>query len=385
MKQQFLIISIIFCSFISWIIGAFLLLHYYPSLFIEESLEIRTQQEEWKLIEKKSIEIQNLESEITQVVEDISPSVVSIIISRDLPIFRSDPFGFFSIPNESVSRKVGWGSGFFVSTDGKILTNRHVVQDNNSEYTVILKDGSEYNAEVLALDPVNDLALIKIIDVEKEFQPLQISSAQSSIKIGQFGVAIGNALAEFQNSVSLGIISGKNRTISAGGESLSGLLQTDAAINPGNSGWPLVDLNGKVIGINTAIATGWSGVGFAFALSQERIDYILESVEKTGKIWRPFIGINYVDITPSLANKYSLKSRFWAYIIDEENSIVKGSSADKNGIEPGDIILEVNNKSVHPWVLTSFIQNSLPSDILELKILKKSWKEQIINLELWEY
>jgi len=134
-----------------------------------------------------------------------------------------------------------------VSQDGIILTNKHVISDPNAAYTVILSDGSEYDTTLLAIDPLNDLALIKIIDSEKSFIPLSIISETQDIQVGQFSIAVGNALAEFQNSVSLGIISGKDRTIEASGESLGGLIQTDAAINPGNSGGPLLDLNGNVI------------------------------------------------------------------------------------------------------------------------------------------
>jgi serine protease Do len=225
---------------------------------------------------------------------------VSIVIKKDLVIYRSDPWGFFQQPAGSVSRKVGGGSGFFIREDGTILTNKHVVQDPSAEYTVILHDGREYPAEILALDPVNDLAVIQIRDEAETFTPLPVIS-EDSTQIGQFVLAVGNALSEFQNSVSLGIISGKNRSIEAQNEVLSGLIQTDAAINPGNSGGPLLSTEGTVVGINTAIASNSDGIGFAIELTQAKIDYILKSIEESGRIKRPFIGINYILNSPGVA------------------------------------------------------------------------------------
>ena len=167
------------------------------------------------------------------------------MISKDLVVYRSDPWGFFQQPTGTVRRQVWGGSGFFVKKDGTILTNKHVVSDPNAEYTVILSDGIEYPAKVLGLDPVNDLAVIKIesTEAQKEFTPLPIIADTQEVQIGQFVIAVGNALAEFQNSVALGIVSGKDRSIEAEGTQLTGLLQTDAAINPGNSGGPLLNLS----------------------------------------------------------------------------------------------------------------------------------------------
>jgi serine protease Do len=254
----------------------------------------------------------------------------------------------------------------------------------DAQYTVILNTWEEYDAQVLALDPVNDLAIISIQDNVNEFLALPISTDLENIQIWDFSIAVGNALAELQNSVSLWIVSGKNRTIQAGWDSLSWLIQTDAAINPWNSGWPLINLQWEVIWINTAIASNSNGIWFAYGLTQERINYMLRSVAESGRIMRPFIGINYIPNSAGVANQLWLWSNKWVYIIDEVDSILVGSSADKAGLEPGDIILEVNEKSL--WVnitLGYIIQNSLPWDILKLKVLKKSWEEKNINLELW--
>jgi len=172
-----------------------------------------------------------LENTINSTVEEIAPSVVSIIIKKDMVIYRSDPWGFFQQPAWTVNRKVGWGSGFFVKKDGTIITNKHVVQDIDAQYTVILNTWEEYDAKVIALDPVNDLAVIKITDTNRDFTALPLIESLDEVKVWDFWIAVWNALAEFQNSVSLWIVSGKNRTIEAGWDSLSWLLQTDAAIS----------------------------------------------------------------------------------------------------------------------------------------------------------
>ncbi len=318
---------------------------------------------------------------------DSAQSIVSIVISKDLVVYRSDPWGFFQQPSGTVRRQVGGGSGFFVKKDGTILTNKHVVSDPNAQYTVILSDGSEYLAKVLGLDPVNDLAVIKIepTETQKEFTPLPIVTDTQEVQIGQFVIAVGNALAEFQNSVALGIVSGKDRSIEAEGTQLTGLLQTDAAINPGNSGGPLLNLSGSVVGINTAIASGGSGVGFAFGLTQNRVDYILKSLAEHGRIKRPFIGINYIPNSPGVAAELGLSVDTGVYVFDEAGSIVAGSSAQKAGVEPGDIILKVGEKEASGELLLHIIQNSLPGDILKLTLLKKSGETKEVSLTLGEY
>ena len=244
----------------------------------------------------KNISITQLESEITDIVKDVSPSVVNIIISKELTVYKNDPFNFFRQPVGSIERKVWGGTGFFVSKDWIILTNKHVIQDQNAQYTVILNNWDEYPATILAKDPITDLAVIKI-DTNKEIIPLEFinnyEGENSQIQIWQFAIATGNALAEFQNSVSLGVISWINRTIEAENEKLSGLLQTDAAINPWNSWGPLINLDWKVMWINTAISGNAQWIGFSIPLSKTRVDFILKSIEKYGEIKKPFIWINY--------------------------------------------------------------------------------------------
>jgi len=397
MKQTILILIIIMFSVIWGWIGAYGVLKLSPETFTSLQKSPHRGESETQSIAASSllagenwersveqVDLISLENTITQTVSTIAPSVVSIVIKRDLVVYRSDPYGFFQRPTGTVSRQVGGGSWFFVKDDGTILTNKHVVQDTQAEYTVILNTGEEYDARVIALDPVNDLAIIKIDDQNRSFTSLPISEKLDDTQIWDFSIAVWNALAELQNSVSLWIVSGKNRTIQAGWDSLSWLLQTDAAINPWNSGWPLINLSGEVIAINTAIATNSNGIWFAYWLTQERVNYMIESIQESGRIMRPFIGINYIPNSQGVANQLWLASNKWVYIIDEAESVVDWSSAELAGLQPWDIILEVNKKEL--WVtitLSNIIQNSLPGDILELKVLKKNWEEKIIDLELW--
>lgn len=386
MKHTFLLLTIILFSVISGGIWAYWVLHYSHNIS-SQNVDIQAKHIPWDKSSQENtpeLTMQSLENIINTTVQNIAPSVVSIIIKKDLVIYRSDPWWFFQEPAGTVSRQVWGGSWFFIKEDGTIITNKHVVSDTNAQYTVILNTGEEYDAQVIALDPVNDLAIIKITDTQNLFTPLALIEDVESVDVWDFALAVWNALAEFQNSVSLGIISGKNRSIEAGWDSLSGLLQTDAAINPGNSWWPLVNLDGNVIGINTAIASNSNGIGFAFGVTKNRIDYMLRSIETDGRIMRPFIGINYIANSPGVARELWLAKDYGVYIVDEAESVVPWSSAQLAGLEPWDIILEVTGKKLGSINDLSFIiQNSLPGDILQLKVLKKNWEEKNIALELW--
>ena len=208
------------------------------------------------------------EESTIKVVNDASPAVVSIIITKDLPVieqyyinpFPDSPFNF-QIPQYrqkgTQKQEVGGGTGFIISENGMILTNEHVVADTEADYTVLTNDGKKYPAEVLARDSVRDLAIIKIKEADRSFPTLKLGDSDS-LQIGQTIIAIGNALGEFRNTVSVGVISGLGRTITAGGggtvETQEDVIQTDAAINPGNSGGPLLNLKGEVIGVNFAMA-----------------------------------------------------------------------------------------------------------------------------------
>lgn len=339
------------------------------------------------------------ESQVIDTVKKVSPSVVSIIISKDLPLYRqgvrqfgnglNDPFFNFSIPFQEYERdengnvksekkQIGGGSGFIVSKDGLVVTNRHVVEDEEASYTVITSDGKEYNAEVLARDTLNDFAVIKMVDTdENKVQELPFVSLGDSeaLQIGQKVVAIGNALAEFQNTVTTGVVSGKGREVTAGSvegsEDLVNLIQTDAAINPGNSGGPLVDLAGNVIGINTAVSAEAQGIGFAIPIDD--VKSLIETVEKNGKIVRPFLGVRFMLLDEAKAKELQLDVEGGALLVgDEANgefAVIPGSPADEAGLKLKDVILQVDGQKVdadHPLNVTVAKKN--PGDTIRLKI-----------------
>ena len=340
------------------------------------------------------------ESQIIDTVDKVSPSVVSIVISKDLPLYRqgvrqfnfdeffNDPFNFnvpFQQPDvdengnvKKEKRQIGGGSGFIVSEDGLVITNRHVVQDDEAEYTVITNDGKEFPAEILAKDTLNDFAVLKMQDSDEnkvENLPIAELGDSSSLKIGQKVIAIGNALAEYQNTVTTGIVSGIGRDIVAGSfqssESLINLIQTDAAINPGNSGGPLVNLEGQVIAINTAIADGAEGIGFAIPIND--VKSLIDNVEKNGKIVRPFLGVRFMMLDENKAKELKIDVESGALLVgDEANgefAVVPGSPADKAGLEIKDVILEVDGQPVtsdNP--LHVIINSHQPGDTIKLKV-----------------
>lgn len=189
--------------------------------------------------------LKNLSNSVKGVAKQLSPSVVSIIISKDVQVYRTDPFGFFYEPSGTLKRKVGGGTGFFVTKDGLILTNKHVVADPAATYSIITASNEEFIGKVLALDPTTDLAIMQAYSGDKKLTDREVVSFiedTASIEVGDFLIAIGNALAEFKNTVTFGVVSALGRTIEASDlsnsemELLTGLIQTDAAINPGNSG-----------------------------------------------------------------------------------------------------------------------------------------------------
>lgn len=352
------------------------------------------------------------ENSIVKAVERANPAVVSIVVTRDVPIIERyyqdspevpfDPFNdffggsnFFSpfnlrVPqyrqNGTQKQEVGGGSGFIVSADGLIVTNRHVVDQEEAEYTVFRNDGTKFDAKVLAKDTVNDLAIIKI---EGKDLPFLEFADSDNLKVGQTAIAIGNALAEFRNTVSVGVISGLARSITAGdnmgqSEQLDEVIQTDAAINPGNSGGPLLSLNGQVIGVNVAVALGSENIGFALPANVAK--ETLDSVVRTGKIERAYIGVRYAMITPALVEKNKLSVNYGALVVRgesaEELAVMPGSPADKAGLVEGDIILEIDGVKIEGSnTLSSLVQKRNVGDTLNLKLLSKG-QEKTVNVTL---
>ena len=340
------------------------------------------------------------EEEIVRVVEDISPAVVSIIVTKDLPVFEYyvdplDPFNggwpFYTLPQQrqkgTERKEIGGGTGFIVSSDGLIVTNKHVVSDEDADYTVLTNDGSKFSAEVLARDPIQDLAILKIDGNDTSFPTVELGNS-SDTRIGQTVIAIGNALGEFRNTVSVGVISGLGRTITASGggtmETMEDVIQTDAAINRGNSGGPLLNLKGEVIGINTATVLGAQSIGFAIPVDKAKKD--IKQVKAGGKIVYPFLGIRYILITAILQENNSLPVDYGALITkrDElgEVAIVPGSAADKAGLKENDIILEFDGQKINiDNSLAKLIQRKEPNDSITLKVLRDD-EEIIISVVL---
>jgi S1-C subfamily serine protease len=336
-------------------------------------------------------------------VERAMPAVVSVVITKDMPIFEqyySNPFGNddffrqffgdlnFSVPqlrqNGTERREIGAGTGFFVSIDGLIVTNKHVVQDEEAEYTVVTSDGQKFVAEVLGRDSVNDLAVLKITaENKKEFPYLPFAEVEP--KVGQSVIAIGYALGEFTNSVSVGIVSGLSRDITAGdnqgnAEQLYDVIQTDAAINPGNSGGPLLNLRGEVIGINVAVNQGAQGIGFALPIDD--VERVVSSVIETGRIARPFLGVRYVMITPEMAKANQLPVDYGALVARGERQIdlavTPGSPADLAGIVENDIILEIDSEKLTPTnSLVRAVRDLMSGDKVKLKILHKGEEREL--------
>jgi serine protease Do len=342
------------------------------------------------------------EATIVDVVTKANPAVVSIVVTKDVPIIERyfenlDPFGgFFNDPfwgfdfqvprireRGTERREVGGGSGFFVSKDGLIITNRHVVADTEAEYTVFTNDGDMYNARVLARDPVLDVAVLKI---EAFNTPYLEFGNSDEIRIGQTVIAIGNALGEFRNSVSVGVVSGLSRSVIAGDnfgrlELLEEVIQTDAAINPGNSGGPLLNSSGRVIGVNVVVARGAENIGFA--LPSNLVESVVRSVVEHGEIVRPYLGVRYVQVTPVLKERHGLPVDYGVLVVSggspEHPAVVRNSPANKAGIKENDIILELDGVRIDEKRSLGFLirQRSI-GDTIVLKVLRNG-EEKIIS------
>ncbi len=341
------------------------------------------------------------EQAIIDAAKRVSPSVVSIVISKNVPVYEQDfvnPFGPNSpfdiqvpqyVERGSKLQEVGAGSGFIVSADGLVVTNKHVVSDPAASYTVFTNDQKKYQAKVMALDPVQDLAIIKIQSGDI-FSAVEVGDS-SGVQVGQTVIAIGNALGQFSNSVSVGIVSGLSRTISAsdqlGGfsETLEGIIQTDAAINAGNSGGPLVNLKGQVIGINTAMAEGAQSIGFAIPSNRAKKD--VQQVAQNSKITYPFLGIRYIAIDEEVQQQFHLSVDYGVMIYRGargEVAVSQGSGADKAGLKEGDVVVELNGERVTAQSsLANMILQYNPGDTVTLKILRDG-KEMEVKVVLGE-
>ncbi len=406
--------SVFFASFISFIIILSILLgvawYYRARVFgylakeyvLSSQLGYGSNKITEKIIEKQSVFTQ--EFFIVDAVKKTNPAVVSIVISKEIPTYEAyidpsqqvNPFGDlfpgfnFNVPQYrqkgTEKKQIGSGSGFFVSSDGLIVTNKHVVADITALYTVFTNDGKKHIAKIIARDPVMDIAIMKIEGID--FPSVSFGNSDT-LQLGQSVIAIGNALGEFKNTVSVGVISGLSRSVTAGDatgktELLDHVIQTDAAINPGNSGGPLLDLSGRVIGVNVAVAQGSQNIGFALPINS--IKGVIESVKATGKIIRPYLGVRYVAINAEVKEKNNLTVDYGVLVkigaTASDLAVIPGSSADKAGIVENDIILEIDGVKLDDKnSLASIIRQKSVGATIKLKILRKG-VEKIVPVTL---
>lgn len=318
---------------------------------------------------------------VIKVIKKVMPSVVSIAIAEKLEDLQKQfPKGFNpTIPDGTVDDRgmvtTGGGSGFIVAEDGLILTNKHVVSEKKAEYTVILSDGRTFPAKILSRDPINDVAILKI---DAAGLPCVRLGDATKLELGQSLIAIGNALGIFRNTVSVGIVSGLSRSITAqqdpdaAPQEMRGLIQTDAAINPGNSGGPIVDSDGLVVGVNAAIVSGAQSIGFAIPVNAARRD--IDDIKKYGRIRRPLLGLRYVMVDGGLQKKMNLSVDHGALVMREtqhDAAVVPDSPAEKADVRENDIVLEINGKKLdrdHP--VQDLLQDANVGDEIELLILR---------------
>ncbi len=321
---------------------------------------------------------------ISQIAKTVGPSVVSVNVSITSQSPGTSSTGFFGFSQPSQEQAAG--TGIILSSKGLIMTNRHVVPTGTTSVSVTLSDGTELK-DVSVLGRTSDsdtldIAFLKVNNLDGHKLTPAVIGDSSSVQVGDDVVAIGNALGQFQNTVTSGIISGYGRSVQAGSsgsasssdtENLDNLFQTDAAINEGNSGGPLVNLNGQVIGINTAIAGNAQNVGFSIPINDVR--GLINQVLKTGKFARPYLGIRYIPLTADIANSYDLKVQNGAYIAPAVDaaapSILVGGPADSAGLQERDILTEIDgNKIDQTHSLTSLLDQHQPGDKIDITFVR---------------
>ncbi len=323
----------------------------------------------------------NEESVVIDVVEEVGPSVVTINIEKEQSAsslsIEFGPFGFFFPQSQGEPQKIeqNIGSGFIISKDGLVVTNKHVVEETQATYKIITKDDQSYEVQKIFRDPVNDLAILKI--EANNLQPVEMGDSDK-LKVGQFVIAIGTALGEFKNTVTTGVVSGLGRGITAGSalegytERLDNVIQTDAAINPGNSGGPLLNSSGQVIGINVAIASGGENIGFAIPINI--IKEAIDNFNQTGQFDRPFLGIRYQMISQDIALMNNIPQG--AYIVE----VVADGPADEAGVKVGDIITQFNGQKIEDE-LNKLISQKKVGDEVQLKLWRDG-QELEVNVVL---
>ena len=291
---------------------------------------------------------------IPDIIEKVLPAVVSItaskIVEEKNPLSRQG-FLFFSdkISYSKKEIRIGGGSGFIVDKSGIVVTNKHVIGEDGEEFDVFTQKGKKIRGKIIEIDEFNDIAFLKIRG--NNFPIIKLGDSLN-LRLGETVIAVGNTLGIFQNTVSVGVISGLSREITAvsqiGQENikLRGLIQTDAAINPGNSGGPLINMKGEAIGINIATVLGAENIGFAFPINIVKKD--LRDIKKYGRIREPFLGIRYLLLNKVIKEKFNLPVERGALILPElgKRGVLPNSPGEKAGLKEGDIILEIGGKKV---------------------------------------
>lgn len=307
----------------------------------------------------------SLQQKVIQATQSNLPNVFSVVITKNLKYLLDDPFDFYPMMIEQRPTKIGEGSAIYIQ-DWYFLTNKHVVNDLQADYTLLDQQGNKFEVDGIWQDPILDLAI-----VHSKWAQLKANNnfvdGSKSIPIGNFVLAIGNALGEYNNTVTFGIISNKWRVLKQNANSsiYIGLYQTDTAINPWNSGGPLVDINdGKIIWVNTAISTWWEGIGFSIPINKQMVQAMLVSIQQNGKIQHPFLWIAYKPVEE------------WFLI----QKVLEDSVAQKAGLEQWDIITQINGKKLDStYPLIYYLYQFSPEQSIDLKIKSE---DEIKNIEI---
>lgn len=324
-------------------------------------------------------------------VEVLKPSVVNISTTSvvkqrgflqqapNTPYGRKDPFEDFfkkffggQNPQQKEFKRQGLGSGFIISQDGYVVTNNHVVE-RAEDIKVILEDGTEFKAEVIGKDAKTDLAVLKI-EAEYDFVAVEVGNSDQ-LRIGDWVMAIGNPFG-LGYTVTSGIISAKGRSLGLG--AYDDFIQTDAPLNPGNSGGPLFNLNGEVIGVNTAISARGQGIGFAIPINLA--SNVINQLKDSGKVVRGWLGVIIQEITPEIAEGIGLDGTNGALIAE----VSPDSPADKAGLKSGDVVIKFNNQPIEEFAdLTRFVGAAKPDSDVNLTIIRDG-KEKVLDVKLGE-
>lgn len=354
------------------LIGILLILVGFSDLIDKSNLKLNLPSTPLQNQSNEKVKVVTEESVVIDTVKNYGPSVVTVAetLQSNPSQFFFGPFGFTPQQDNSPQGPQNIGSGFIVSSDGMVVTNKHVVSDTSGTYQIITSDDKKYDVQKIYRDPLNDVAILKIDPSQNPGRTLKpvVMGDSSNLQVGQFVIAIGTPLGQFQNTVTTGVISGLGRGIAAGDEfqgyveRLDNVIQTDAAINPGNSGGPLINSGGQVIGINSAIAQNGQNIGFALPINVVKDS--LNNFNQTGQFNRPYLGVAYKIVNKDTAIANDLAEG--AYI----QQVVSNSPAQKAGIKQGDVITQIDGNKIND-------QNTLAAVIAKKKV------GDTINVTVW--